>query len=158
MTRISTRVLWSILETYYEWRSDPPTTSILSRFNAGGPDSVVGGINNQMAFICDVGTVLSRLEAPELEAVELYYHTHRAWEDAEASRRNADIYARRRGEVSDVKAIPRKAKEWRQIADHQQKELNRIRQRKAYGTAVDKLTVEVARMLIDGQWREVSDD
>jgi hypothetical protein len=157
-THISTRTLWSILETYYEWRDDPPTTSILSRFAAGGPDLIIGGISNQLAFVCDVGTVLSHLRHDELEAVELYYHTHRAWEDAEACRRNADLVGRRRGEVRDVRQLPRAAKAWREIADVHQSELHRIRQRKAYRTAVVRLTEDVARMLVDGRWREVEDE
>jgi hypothetical protein len=151
--------VWAVLERYYDLRNDVPVSSPLGSINSGGCDQVVGGVDARTAWMCDVGTALAGLNAAELEAVELYYHEHRAWEDADAARRNAalDVYRSGPGADFEVSFAQRSKREWRRIADRHQRELRRIRDRAAYRTAMNRLEISIPIVLLMGGHRDVVD-
>ena len=144
--------VWAVLERYYDLSTDAPISSPLGSIDTGGADQPSNDVKRPLAFLCDVGTALAGLTAPQREQVELYYHTHRAWEHADAMRRNASLDVYRCGGGQAALLAQRGKREWRRIADGHQKRLDCIRHRKAYQQAMDRLELSIPLVMILGGW------
>jgi len=140
MSSLNSRQVWSILDRYYSLRRQWPISSPISQ--AGGGSHVQNrGVTPQVAFIIDVGVMLSKLEPQELEAVECAYHVRRAADEADSSAKNADRDSMRTSILDIRKMRQRSKKEWLSIAREGRKELHRIRNRPPFMSGMPKLCV-----------------
>ena len=144
--------VWLVLERYYDLSTDAPISSPLGNLDTGGADNPTNDIKRPLAYICDIGMALAGLTPAQLEQVELYYHTHRAWEDADAMRRNASLDVYRAGGGQAALLAQRSKRDWGRIADGHQAQLHRIRQRKSYQEAMDRLDLSIPIVMILGGW------
>lgn len=144
--------VWVVLERYYDLSDDAPISSPLGSIDTGGADNPTNDIKRPLAFICDIGTVLAGLTDAQREQVELYHQTHRAWENAEAMRRNASLDVYRGGSGAAALIAQRSKREWRRIADGHQRELDRVRHRRAYKDAMNHLELSIPIVMILGGW------
>jgi hypothetical protein len=144
--------VWLVLERYYDLSTDAPISSPLGSIDTGGADNPTNDIKRPLAFMCDIGMALAGLTPAQREQVELYYHTHRAWENADAMRRNASLDVYRAGGGQAALLAQRSKREWRRIADRHQQRLNAIRRRRAYLDAMDRLELSLPIVMILGGW------
>jgi hypothetical protein len=144
--------VWLVLERYYDLSTDAPISSPLGSIDTGGADNPTNDIKRPLAFMCDIGMALAGLTPAQREQVELYYHTHRAWENADAMRRNASLDVYRAGGGQAALLAQRSKREWGRIANGHQKRLDRIRHRKPYQEAMDRLDLSIPIVMILGGW------
>jgi hypothetical protein len=144
--------IWLILERYYDLSTDAPISSPLGSVDTGGADNPSNDIKRPLAYLCDIGMALAGLTPAQREQVELYYHTHRAWEYADSMRRNASLDVYRAGGGKAALLAQRSKRDWRRIADGHQRQLDKIRHRKAYHDAMARLELSLPIVMILGGW------